>query len=77
MGSYNFPMGLAFMKDLTFKVGLVNVRNNIPHLARLIETGRIDPSLLVSHHLPMGEIPRGYKIFDARTEGALKVLVNP
>ncbi len=77
MGSYNFPMGLAFMKDLTFKVGLVNVRNNIPHLARLIEKGRIDPAILVSHHLPMGEIRRGYQIFDSRSEGALKVLVTP
>ena len=41
------------MKDLTFRVGLANMRNNIPHLARLIEKGRLDPTPLVSHVLPL------------------------
>jgi alcohol dehydrogenase len=75
--SYNYPMMLAFMKGLTFRVGLANMRNNIPHLARLIEKGRIDPRPLVSHTLALPETPRGYKIFDARSEGALKVLIKP
>ncbi len=77
LAAYNFPMMLAFMKDLTFRVGLANMRNNIPHLARLIEKGRLDPRPLVSHTLALGEIARGYKIFDARSEGALKVLIKP
>ncbi len=75
--TYAFPMGLAFMKDLTLRVGLANMRNHIPHLARLVEKGRIDPKPLISHTLPLSETPRGYQIFDARTEGALKVLIKP
>lgn len=75
--TFNFPMTLAFMKDLTFRTGLANMRNNIPHLARLIEKGRIDPRPMVSHTLPLSETPHGYRIFDARTEGALKVLIKP
>ena len=75
--TFAYPMMLAFMKGLTFRVGLANMRNNIPHLARLIEKGRLDPTPLVSHILPLTETPHGYKIFDAKSEGALKVLIKP
>src|SRR5262249_2301804 len=73
----NFPMMTSFFKGLTFRTGLANIRSHIPHLARLIESGRIDPRPIVSHTLPLDEAPYGYKIFDSRTEGALKVLLKP
>jgi alcohol dehydrogenase len=75
--TFAYPMQLAFFKGLTFRVGLANMRNNIPHLARLIEKGRLDPTPLVSHVLPLADTPRGYQIFDAKSEGALKVLIKP
>jgi alcohol dehydrogenase len=75
--TFAYPMMLAFMKNLTFRAGIANMRNNIPHLARLIEKGRLDPTPLVSHILPLNETPHGYQIFDARSEGALKVLIKP
>jgi threonine dehydrogenase-like Zn-dependent dehydrogenase len=75
--SISFPMMAAFMKDLTFRTGLANIRSNIPHLAKLMERGKIDPRPIVSHTLPLDQTPYGYKIFDSRTEGALKVLIKP
>ncbi len=75
--NYNFPVSDAFMRDISFRIGLANIRNNIPHLARLIEKGRIDPLPIVSHVLPLDETPRGYQIFDGRTEGTTKVLLQP
>jgi alcohol dehydrogenase len=75
--TFAYPMMLAFMKNLTFRAGIANMRNNIPHLARLIEKGRLDPTPLVSQILPLSETPHGYEIFDARSEGALKVLIKP
>jgi alcohol dehydrogenase len=75
--SYQFPMMLALMRGLTFRVGLANMRNNIPHLARLVEKGRIDPRPLITHTLPLDKVPYGYQIFDAHAEGAVKVLIKP
>lgn len=66
--SYPFPIGLAFMRDLTFPIGLANVRSNIPQLARLIESGRLDPRPLISHRLALDETAHGYRIFDARAD---------
>jgi alcohol dehydrogenase len=75
--TYPFPIGLAFMRDLTFRIGLANIRSNIPQLASLIERGRLDPRPIISHHLSLNDAPRGYDIFDARKEGAMKVVLTP
>lgn len=40
-----------------------------------LERGRIDPSPLVSHRLPLEEAPTGYELFDGRR--ATKVLLLP
>ncbi|MGH7863556.1 MAG: zinc-binding dehydrogenase [Candidatus Binataceae bacterium] len=75
--TYPFPIALAFMRDLTFRIGLANIRSNIPQLASLIERGRIDPRPIISHQLALDEAARGYEIFDARKEGAVKVVLKP
>lgn len=74
---FAFPMGTAFMKDLTFRIGLVNVRRFIPTLLPLIRSGRLDPTDLISHHLPLAEGARGYALFDQRTDGCLKIALQP
>ncbi|HUY28105.1 MAG TPA: alcohol dehydrogenase catalytic domain-containing protein [Candidatus Binataceae bacterium] len=74
---YNYPIMLAFQRDLTFRVGLANIRAHIPQLATLIEHHRIDPRPIISHTLGLDETPHGYKIFDAHTEGAIKILIKP
>ncbi len=74
---FNFPIGPAFIRDLTFRIGLANIRSNIPQLARLIESGRLDPRPIISHRLALDDVPHGYRIFDARIENALKVLIKP
>ncbi|MFZ0888909.1 MAG: alcohol dehydrogenase catalytic domain-containing protein [Candidatus Binataceae bacterium] len=75
--SFSFPIGLAFVRDLTFRMGLANIRSHIPRLASLIEHGRLDPRPLISHRLALSDAPRGYQIFDARSDNAVKVLLKP
>jgi threonine dehydrogenase-like Zn-dependent dehydrogenase len=74
---FAFPMGTAFMKDLTFRIGLVNVPRYIPTLLPLIRSGRLDPTALISHHLPLSEGERAYRLFDQREDGCLKVALQP
>ena len=74
---FAFPMGTAFMKDLTFRVGLVNVPRFIPTLLPLIRSGRLDPAALISHHLPLADGARAYSLFDKREDGCLKVALQP
>jgi S-(hydroxymethyl)glutathione dehydrogenase/alcohol dehydrogenase len=39
----------------------------------MMESGKLDPSIVVTHVLPLSEAPRGYKIFDEKVEGCIKV----
>lgn len=72
-----FPLGTAFLKDLTFRVGLVNVPRFIPKLIPLVRSGRLDPTRLISHHLPLVEGKHAYDLFDRKLEDCLKVALLP
>jgi threonine dehydrogenase-like Zn-dependent dehydrogenase len=74
---FPFPIGTAFIKDLTFRIGLVDVPRFVPMLLPLIESGRLDPTALISHRLPLAEGRRAYELFDKREDGCLKVVLTP
>jgi S-(hydroxymethyl)glutathione dehydrogenase/alcohol dehydrogenase len=48
-----------------------------PKLLPLIESGRLDPTEIISHRLPLAEGVHGYEIFDKHEDGALKVVLQP
>jgi threonine dehydrogenase-like Zn-dependent dehydrogenase len=74
---FPFPMGTALFKDLTFRVGLVNIPRFIPALLSVVRKGQIDPTSLISHHLPLSDGARAYDLFDKRQDGCLKVVLTP
>lgn len=74
---FAFPMGTAFMKDLTFRIGLVNVQQYVPPLLALVRSKRLDPSQLISHRLALAEGAKGYSLFAERRDGCLKVALSP
>lgn len=43
---------------------------------RLLSAGRIDPSLAITHHLPLSELPRGFELLAAAGE-SLKIVLYP
>jgi len=66
-----------FLRNLTLRTGLVNPQRFIPALASLIAAGRLDPSEIVTHRLPLSDGVRGYQIFEAHREDVLKVVLQP
>jgi threonine dehydrogenase-like Zn-dependent dehydrogenase len=39
--------------------------------------GEIDPSFVITHILPLGEVPHGYDIFQEKKEQCIKVVLKP
>jgi threonine dehydrogenase-like Zn-dependent dehydrogenase len=70
------PWYLMFMKNLSLRTGLVNPQNFIPKLLPLIERGRLDPTVIISHRLPLSEGPHGYDVFAGHKENVLKVVLQ-
>ena len=68
-------MGLAWIKSLKMVMGQANVMAHLDPVLELLASGRLDPSPLVSHHMPLEQAPDAYAIYDRRE--ALKIVLKP
>lgn len=71
-----FPLGVAFSKGLTFKMGQTNVHKYLKPLLERVEKGEIDPSFVITHRMGLEEGAQGYSTFDAQ-DGCIKVVLKP
>jgi threonine dehydrogenase-like Zn-dependent dehydrogenase len=71
------PMGAAFNKGLTIKMGQTHVHRYLQPLFEKIESGQIDPSFIVTHVLPLEEAPAAYELFKKKIDGCIKVVLKP
>jgi threonine dehydrogenase-like Zn-dependent dehydrogenase len=69
----SFPIGEAFMKNLTLTMGNCNHRKYIPHLVELTRAGAVDPSALVTQVESLTDAVEAFEQFDRRRPGWLKV----
>ncbi|HSE42293.1 MAG TPA: zinc-dependent alcohol dehydrogenase [Acidobacteriota bacterium] len=72
-----FPIGAAFAKGLTFKMGQTNVQNYMAPLLERITRGDIDPSFVITHPMKLEDATEGYHIFAEKQEGCIKIVLNP
>lgn len=71
------PYGDALFRNLTVHTGIVNVVAYMKTLLSLVESGRIDPSILFTDTLPLTEAATGYELMRSRSEGTVKVALRP
>ncbi|MBT2655167.1 glutathione-dependent formaldehyde dehydrogenase [Bacillus sp. ISL-18] len=77
-GRYNgFPLGDLFQRNIDIKAGQAPVIPYMPFLYDLFATGKMDPSDVVTHVLPLDQAKHGYEVFDTRTEDCIKVVLKP
>ncbi len=74
-GRGEVPIGLAWLKGLTLRLGLANVIAHVDRVLALIAAGRLDPAPLVSHHMKLDEAAAAYALYDGRE--ALKIVLTP
>lgn len=68
-------MGLIFLNGLRIIAGLANVIAHLEPVLSLMTAGRLDPSRLVTHRMPLADAAEAYKAFDRHE--ALKILLYP
>ena len=71
------PMGAAFNKGLTLKMGQTHVHKYLPKLLAHIEKGDIDPSFVITHEVPLDDAPEMYHTFRDKKDGCIKVVLKP
>jgi len=73
------PMLQMFDKQLTIRMGQANVRRWVDDLLPLV-TDDADPLGvldLTTHQLPLSQAPEAYATFQAKDDGAIKVVLKP
>jgi 2-desacetyl-2-hydroxyethyl bacteriochlorophyllide A dehydrogenase len=68
-------MGLVWIKALTLKSGHANVIGHVDRVLGMLAAGTLDPSPLVTHHLPLDDAAEAYAVYDRRE--ALKIVLTP
>jgi threonine dehydrogenase-like Zn-dependent dehydrogenase len=72
-----FPIGAAFAKGLTFRMGQTNVHRYMKPLLNRIEKGEIDPSFVITDRFGLECAAEAYKTFDKHERGCIKVVLRP
>jgi threonine dehydrogenase-like Zn-dependent dehydrogenase len=73
----SLAIGKAMEKNLTLKMGNCHHRKYIPRLLDLVRSGTVDPSNILTQVEPMDDVIEAYKLFDKRTPGWVKVMLQP
>jgi threonine dehydrogenase-like Zn-dependent dehydrogenase len=71
------PLGGAFQKGVTIRMGQCNVLNYMDILMRAIEEGKIDPSFVITHRCRLEDGPKMYDTFKKKEDGCIKVVMKP
>lgn len=73
---YDFPIGEIWRRGLTIVMGATcNVQSHWDRSLDLVKRGVVDPTILITHTLPLEEGLKGYELFESRE--ALKVVLKP
>ncbi|TKW48892.1 alcohol dehydrogenase [Colletotrichum tanaceti] len=63
-------------KNIAITTRLVDTTTT-PMLLKLVQSGKLKPSLLITHHFKLGDVEKAYETFgDASKHGTLKVVIN-
>lgn len=68
-------MGLVWIKALGMRTGHANVIGHVDRVLGMIAAGTLDPSPLVTHHMPLDDAAEAYAIYDRHE--ALKIVLTP
>ncbi|MEO6824833.1 MAG: zinc-dependent alcohol dehydrogenase [Nitrosospira sp.] len=74
---HGFLFGDAFEKGLIFKMGQTHVQRFLPELLKYIESGTLNPNVIISHRLSLSEAAAGYRMFDKKEDDCRKVVLTP
>jgi 2-desacetyl-2-hydroxyethyl bacteriochlorophyllide A dehydrogenase len=75
--AFPFPMALALMKNLTFRIGVCPIPSLWEPLVPLVQSGRLRPERVFTHEFPLSKGADAYRQFDQREGGIMKVTLDP
>ncbi len=75
--AHPFPMAVAMFKGITFRICVADIPATWKHLVPLVANGRLHPEDVFTHRMGLSAAAEAYRIFDAKDDGVVKVLLDP
>jgi len=73
----NLQIQKLWIRNITLTMGLVNT-NTTPMLLKTVESGKLDPKKLITHHFKLDDILHAYEVFgNPVKEKTMKVIIEP
>jgi alcohol dehydrogenase len=72
-----FPMALVLLNSLTMRSVFAPIPGTWPELVPLVQSGRFTLDKTFTHHMKLSEAGAAYQLFDSRSDGVLKVMLDP
>jgi threonine dehydrogenase-like Zn-dependent dehydrogenase len=72
-----FPMGLITNKSLTLRSAQQHGQRYMPRMFDYVLQGDLDPSVLITHDLPLEDAVRGYELFKEKKDGCVRAVFRP
>lgn len=75
--SDKIPFGMAMNKGLTIRTGQTHVKRWTDELIELIDSGKLDPSFVITHTARLEDGPEMYRVFRNKQDSCIKVVLRP
>lgn len=72
-----FPMGMLTNKSLTLRTAQQHGQRYVPRLFEHVQAGKLDPSVLLTHDMPLEDSVRGYDMFKNKKDGCVRAVFRP
>jgi threonine dehydrogenase-like Zn-dependent dehydrogenase len=68
------PIGSFMNRSLTLKTGQTHVQRYLKPLLDRVQMGEIDPSVIITHRMPLEQAPDAYRMFRDKQDECVKVV---
>jgi len=75
--AHPFPMVIAMVKGITFRICVADIPSTWDNLIPLVANGKLAPADVFTHRMGLSEAAEAYRMFDAKDDGVVKVLLDP
>jgi 2-desacetyl-2-hydroxyethyl bacteriochlorophyllide A dehydrogenase len=73
--SLELPFGDLWLRGIRILTGVANIVNYMDEVMALTEAGKLTPSRIISHRMPLEAAPEAYELFEQRK--ATKIILDP
>ena len=71
------PIGNAINKGLTLRMNQASVKRHLPRLMEHVAAGRLRPSEIITHRVPLEDAAEAYEVFSKKRDHCIKTVLLP